>query len=378
MMTLNMNPNLNNRTHFFKIGTISKILVILIAASVFYGTGCDSDKTISTKEDDIIILENNFDSLFVKTVEINLDSDSFLFSGSGSINFMNSETLLVADTQLNIATAINLKGEKLREYGKIGKGPFEFSYITSAFLVGQNIALYDRTIEKLVLYTFNGDPIKELGGFPYQSFVHWYKEKPDELFFYSTYLSAQTKSDEPNIFRYDLNGKKIIGFGRNPEYRTKLSVPLVGGGNFKYYNDKIYQANAFEYKVNVFNANDGSFQFSFGNPTSDFIGFDEVIKNKKDGQNFDLYSKLTKIDKIEILQTQKGPILMLGYLIIPNPKDKSSLVDVLDLYKLDGSPVVLGIKMKSKKFITTYDQKNILVVNLETFPYKYEIYQFTK
>lgn len=192
-------------------------LLVFLSLAVCYQTGYSQKKNLELKE---ILVIGKEDS----------DSTEYLFSSIPFVHLNRDGNILVANSAGKTIRIFNRNGVFLKEFGRSGKGPGEFSELTS-ISNGENgqLIVVDRMQDRLSFFDKDGKflrtellPEKSLASL---QFVYWREGSNDYLLTYRDYVTTEMNGSFLHLYDYSFESKKD-DFLDLYEYFFDASIPI--------------------------------------------------------------------------------------------------------------------------------------------------------
>jgi len=187
-------------------------------------------------------------STFLETREIVLQQEEQLLGDVESAAKLSDSLLAVATTDPGVFL-FDSQGSFVRQLGQPGRGPGEYQGALIVRSVGDTIAVWDAGNRKLLLFSRNGEVLREWTQIGRA--VSEYSVRHDTLF---AYHSGGLNENYLSLYRYGNQGTADHRFGNAPGEHFPLS--LLDGSAALSYNDKnglLFYASPAERWVHVYN-----------------------------------------------------------------------------------------------------------------------------
>lgn len=300
---------------------------------------------ISPQEIERLRSKKSFDELFrlVKTITLNESDDAPI----GTVNEIQSDAagnLYIRDNVGNQILSFNAEGQFITNIGRQGSGPEEFSIAQAMYYRNQSIYIADS--KRLLIHQFTSDN-RHIKSFKMASFncYGFFVSRDEKKFFtYDPFVMGAPRQSQITI--QDSKGRALEKFCE-PSMLAKKKLPLPNFGfAAEERNNHIFQVNAHEYKIKVYNEN--------GELLNVIANEQEISECKSLPPDFpvrrdfsDTYQKKFRdsfnwIDKIYVLDSR---FLLVTYLISirPNP-----IIYQLDLLSVSGDFINCNLRLPAK------------------------------
>jgi hypothetical protein len=149
-------------------------------------------------------------------------------------------------------------GQFLRQFGRAGRGPYEYERPVQVRSDGETVAVWDEGNRKVSVFSIDGTPVREWTGFARP--VSDFEVVEDTLYAYS---SGSATTDFVSIYAYahERRGTPVDQLGQAPEGHRPLSF-LGGSGGLTYdrTQDRLFYVSPAATTVHVYNPRTGQQQ----------------------------------------------------------------------------------------------------------------------
>jgi hypothetical protein len=302
----------------------------LLLFALLYIAGCSGKKppvNIDEKKlcDRIMEMNSEFDSVFVKTKEIEINPGEENAFGFLRKTIIRNNNIYIATGLPNTMMVFNPEGKLIRKIGRLGSGPGEFKIVRDFDVDDKgNIYVLDTPNGRVSVFTDNN---VFLNSFPAKICSNICADNKGGYFLYNS--GADIKSDVNVIAHYNKGGEVIKEFC--PVFSH---AQVMGGTIFRGFDDNIYISNVSTYLAKKYDF-DGKLLGEYKDVSTIFKELD--VKGRMPAQE-----ELLAIHSLTGMAVTNNNLVILEY-YRPEPKGQWN-----DIYYTDGTLLKRGIKTDAK------------------------------
>jgi len=289
--------------------------------------------------------ENSFSSIFTKVSEVELKSDNDHLISKVKKVIITKKNYIVADGRGKQLLVFDKNGNYKNSIGRIGKAPGEFESVFDIAVSTKNqILLLDVNLQRVTKYTITG---AYLNSFKIQPGFNICSDLNGGFYLYNPTESAIAEGI--TIKHYSNTGKIDYKF-----CKPFFSVGMVGGNIVRDSRGNLFVIHSSEYIIKKY-AGNGEYLFEFGNSPKYYIHLDVKKNNLPSPKKLKEFTPLMKI-----AVNKKYIFVELG-----RAKPKTAW---LDIYDIDGSLLVSGVKLPSDIYLAYADNINDIIYFIKIPP----------
>ncbi len=353
---------MKNKMYLFVFLIISVFIIGIVITKTSKSTiFCESiEKTIA---DSVFVLKNK--------ISLNQATKDSYFSDQAVV-YVNEEwnSIFIASFGYSIKQ-FDLNGSFIRSIGAEGEGPGEYKLIQSIFKLGNNMAFYDKTLNKILLYNKNGEFVKYFK--TRHSDIRNFVQNGKEVFYFKPFNSGNKYTVEKTDTTF-LSSTDLI---KGPDqYYGFADYHFVDGG-IVFNGTKLYEINSLS--GNILNSYDiiSNKYEKIQLPSSDLYYLPQEYKDYKFTNADNFFKTIDFMPMIPQLYMVEGQYLIIQYQSTKNDL-KISRYGIYDLInKKAYSTKVIPFRCQSgNKFYSLEFSFNISNMKLNVSKVTLNIYQF--
>jgi len=306
---------------------MKKYLLLCILLGLIGCTNKESETRNSEKIlcDKIMKMDSEFDSIFIKAKEIEIDLGKDNYIGFIGKAILKNNKIYISGSRPAGIYVLSIEGKIIKKIGNVGSGPGEYRVIRD-FDVDENgnIFLLDTPNGRVSVFSDNGNFINS---FPTKYATNLCTDNDDGYFLYNS--AVEPKSGLNVISHFDKEGKLIKEFC--PVF---TNVQIIGGTIVHAPDNNIYVCNVSTYLAKKYSVS-GDYLSEFKDASTSFKGLD--IKGR-----LATPEELKTIFSLTGMAVTKSNIVILEY-SQAEPKGKWN-----DIYYTDGTLLKRGIKINNR------------------------------